>query len=115
MIGRWAIWGLGLFLGAMGYDVVAAESPVNAVEIAGRHAKLIRVLLADVVMPGMDGSQLARRICGIDPNVKVLFMSGYPADVIAQHGLLDRNTAFLAKPFTRNELAQKLCEVLDGG
>ncbi len=105
----------GLFLAAMGYDVVAAESPVNAVEIAGGHAKPIRVLLTDVIMPGMDGGQLARRVCGIDPNVKVLFMSGYPADVIAQHGLFDRNMAFIAKPFTRNELAQKLCEVLDGG
>ena len=64
-------------------------------------------------MPGMDGRQLAKRISAVKPGVKVLFMSGYTADVIAQRGVLDEDVQFLAKPFTRDDLARKVREVLE--
>jgi YesN/AraC family two-component response regulator len=70
--------------------------------------------LTDVVMPGMNGQQLAERILADQPAIKVLFMSGYPADVIAQRGVLERDMSFLPKPFLRADLACKLREMLDG-
>ncbi len=103
------------YLGSMGYGVITAESPEQALEIAGNKETPFQLLLTDVVMPGMDGRQLAQQICAIQPDVKVLLMSGYPADIIAQRGLLDKNTAFIEKPFERYELAVKLRSVLNGG
>ena len=82
-------------------------------QMAGKCAAPIHLLLTDVVMPGMDGKQLARRLNALKPSVRVLFMSGYTADVIARDGALERGTAFLAKPFTRIELASKGHEVLN--
>jgi two-component system, cell cycle sensor histidine kinase and response regulator CckA len=76
------------------------------------HEGGIQLLLTDVVMPGMDGKQLARRITALKPGIRVLYMSGYTADVIAQRGVLEQNTDFLQKPFTRLELATKVHEVL---
>ena len=64
-------------------------------------------------MPGIDWRQLAKRIDAINPGIKVLFMSGYTADVIAQHGVLDEGVQFLSKPFTRDDLACKVREVRD--
>ena len=63
---------------------------------------------------GMDGRQLAQRLGVVKPGVKVLFMSGYTADVIAQRGVLDEGVQFLSKPFTRDDLARKVREMLDG-
>ena len=70
------------------------------------------MLLTDVVMPGMSGKDTAELLKKLRPNLKVLFMSGYTADVIAQRGVLDRGLAFLHKPFSPVELAQKVREVL---
>ena len=103
----------GLFLGDLGYKVLTAETPGEALQMAGKCAAPIHLLLTDVVMPGMDGKQLARRLNALKPSVRVLFMSGYTADVIARDGALERGTAFLAKPFTRIELASKVHEVLN--
>ena len=64
-------------------------------------------------MPGMDGRQLAKRIRAVKPVIKVVFMSGYTADVIAQRGVLDEGVHFLSKPFTRNDLARKVREMLE--
>ncbi len=102
------------FLNSLGYAVLVAESPAAALELSEAHAGEITLLLTDVVLPGMDGRQLAKHMLTRRPAIKVLFTSGYPADVIAQRGVLEQNTAFLAKPFQRADLARKVREVLDG-
>jgi len=103
----------GLFLEALGYKVLAAATPAEALKLIDRHPGEIHVLLTDVVMPGMDGRQLAQRISALKPGVKVLFMSGYTSDVIAQRGVLDEGVQFLSKPFSRDDLARKVRAVLD--
>ncbi len=102
-----------LFLEALGYTVLVAETPGDALRLAERHPGDIDLLQTDVVMPGMDGRQLAQRLCAARPGVRVLFMSGYTADVIAQRGVLEQNQSFIAKPFTRHELAHKVRDVLE--
>lgn len=67
----------------------------------------------DVVMPEMDGRQLSEQIKKICPNLKVLFMSGYTANVIAHRGVLEEGIQFIAKPFSKNDLARKVREILD--
>jgi len=104
----------GAFLDALGYKVMLAETPGDALKLTDQHPGDIHVLLTDVVMPGMDGRQLAQRISAVKPGVKVLFMSGYTADVIAQRGVLDEGVQFLSKPFTRDDLARKMRAVLEG-
>ncbi|MCX6935064.1 MAG: PAS domain-containing protein, partial [Verrucomicrobia bacterium] len=103
----------GLFLKALGYKVLVAETPEEALKMVSQYSDDIHVLLTDVVMPGMDGRQLATRVIAVKPSVKVLFMSGYTADVIAKRGVLDEGVHFLAKPFTRGDLARKLHDVLE--
>jgi CheY-like chemotaxis protein len=103
-----------LFLEALGYNVLAAETPGEALQMVERHAGDIHLLLTDVVMPGMDGRQLAKRLEATKPGVKVLYMSGYTADVIAQRDVLDEGVQFLSKPFKRDDLARKVREVLEG-
>jgi FixJ family two-component response regulator len=63
-------------------------------------------------MPGQDGRHLADQLAGLKPGLKVLFMSGYTADVVALHGILDPEVRFIGKPFSRDELARKVHEVL---
>ncbi len=100
------------FLEGLGYHVLIAETPGEALQLIRKHGDQIRLMLTDVIMPGMDGKQLARRMGVLYPNIRVLFMSGYTSDVIAQRGVLDKNTNFLAKPFTRIDLAIKVHEML---
>jgi PAS domain S-box-containing protein len=100
------------FLKDLGYNVLAAETPTEALKLAKQTPDEIHLLLTDVVMPVMDGHQLAQQIEEIKPGVRILYMSGYTADVIAEHGVLDQNVAFIAKPFTRNDLASKLHSIL---
>ena len=101
------------FLDTLNYKVLVAETPDEALKLTDQHAGDIHVLLTDVVMAGMDGQQLAQRIMAVKPGIKVLFMSAYTSDVIARHGVLNEGVQFLAKPFTRDALARKLCEILD--
>jgi YesN/AraC family two-component response regulator len=68
--------------------------------------------LTDVVMPGMNGRDLARQVAALHPTVKTLFMSGYTANVIAHHGVLDTGVHFLEKPFSKKDLATKIREAL---
>lgn len=95
-----------------GYDVLAASSAEPALALAASHRGPIDLLVSDVVMPGMDGRALAGRILEARPDVKVLFLSGYPADFIARQGGLEEGAAFLSKPFTPRALAAKVKEVL---
>jgi PAS domain S-box-containing protein len=96
-----------------GYTVLLAGSAAEAERISEQHGTKLQLMLTDVVMPGMSGRDLARRIAKSAPHVRVLFMSGYTDNFIAQGGTLEPGIAFLQKPFTPAALAQKLREVLD--
>lgn len=102
-----------LFLKDLGYNVLTTETSKEALALAEQHPGDIQLLLTDVVMPEMNGRQLSEKVLAVKPDMRVLFMSGYTADMIAQRGVLDQNVAFLAKPFTRNELARKVRDVLN--
>lgn len=91
-----------------GYQVVAAKTPDEAICLAQEHAGEIHLLMTDVVMPEMNGRDLAENILSIHPNLKCLFMSGYTADVIAHHGVLDKSVNFIQKPFSRDQLGAKV-------
>jgi CheY-like chemotaxis protein len=97
-----------------GYTVMAVGSGGEALATARAHRGRIDLLLTDVVMPGMNGRELHDALKKLRPEVRVLFMSGYAASIIAQHGVLDRHTAFLQKPFTVESLTLKVRQMLDG-
>jgi nitrogen-specific signal transduction histidine kinase len=96
-----------------GYRVLAASTPGEAIRLAEGHIGEIHLLMTDVVMPEMNGRELARKLLSLYPRVKRLFMSGYTADVIAHHGVLDDGVQFIQKPFTSDALTAKVREVLD--
>ena len=96
-----------------GYSVIAVDSATEAEQIAVRGSREIHLLLTDVVMAGVSGRELARRITARRPKTRVLFMSGYTDSVIASGGVLAPGVAFLQKPFTPRALTQKVREVLD--
>jgi signal transduction histidine kinase/CheY-like chemotaxis protein len=99
-------------LKSCGYTVLSSADAEAALELAGRYSNSIHLLVTDVVLPGMNGRELARRLKAIRPAMQVLFMSGYNQDVVAEHGILEPGTAYLAKPFTPGELAAKVRELL---
>jgi len=97
----------------LGYVVMIASTPGEALCIARDHAAEIQMLITDVVMPEMNGRDLANLIGDIKPGLKCLFISGYTANVIAHHGILDPGIHFIQKPFSMEHLAAKVREVLD--
>jgi len=97
----------------LGYTVLQASNGDEAIALAREHVKRIDLLLTDVVMPGMNGRELAERLVVLHPETKVLFTSGYTDDAIVHHGVLDEGVAFIGKPYTLSELANKIREVLD--
>ncbi|MBU3937153.1 MAG: PAS domain S-box protein, partial [Proteobacteria bacterium] len=101
-----------LMLEKLGYRVIAASTPHEALGVAEEHAGEIHLLLTDVVMPGMNGCDLAERMQTRNPRLKILFMSGYTANVIAHRGVLGEGTNFIQKPFSMNDLAVKVREAL---
>jgi PAS domain S-box-containing protein len=101
------------FLEKQGYRVVEAADGAAAMQIAVAHEGVIHLLLTDVIMPGMNGRELAQRISEIRPNVKVLYMSGYTENVIGSNGTLDAGVRLLQKPFSLRDLKSKVREVLD--
>jgi len=102
-------------LAAQGYKVICANGPKRAEEIAEERSKEIDMVLTDVIMPTMSGRELVRRLTERNPKLRVLYMSGYTDNVIAQGGVLEEGLAFLQKPFTPRALSQKVREVLDAG
>ena len=96
-----------------GYTVQAAATPGEAIRLAREHVGEIHLLMTDVVMPEMNGRDLAKNLLSLYPNLKRLFMSGYTADVIAHHGVLDEGVQFIQKPFSVQTLAVKVRGVLD--
>jgi len=102
-----------MVLSRRGYSVLEALNPADAERLAGSHRSEIHLLLTDVVMPGMSGHELANRLTARHGNLRVLYMSGYTDNVIAEDGTLEEGVAFLQKPFTPQVLAQKVRETLD--
>jgi PAS domain S-box-containing protein len=100
-------------LSQQGYRVLEAADPGSALRMCEENEGQIDMLLTDVVMPQMNGRELARQVAGIRPGLKILFVSGYTDTVIAQHGVSALDGAFLQKPFTPESLARKVREVLD--
>ena len=100
-----------LMLEANGYAVLTAADAGEAAGLCAAHA--IDLLLTDVVMPGVNGSDLARRLTALAPAMRVLFMSGYSDEAVHRHGELSGSEAFLEKPFTERGLTRKVREVLD--
>lgn len=95
-----------------GYKVLEAEDGAAALQLATHHTGIIDLLLTDVVMPGMNGRELARRIALLRPDTKILFMSGYTENVIDRNGTIDPGVELLQKPFSMSELVSKVREVL---
>jgi PAS domain S-box-containing protein len=100
-------------LESLNYKVLDATGPKEALRLAENHAGKIRLLLTDVVMPEMNGRELADRLSAEYPDIKHLFMSGYTADVIASQGVLEKGTHFIQKPLSIHELAAKLRQILE--
>ena len=96
----------------LGYKVLAVNGADHALRLAGEYGGNIDLLLTDVVMPGMNGRELARRIVAIKPGVKCLYMSGYAAELIARQGFLEEGIQFISKPFSLADLAGKIRETL---
>ena len=96
-----------------GFDVVAASTPAEAIAAADERRNAIDLLLTDVMMPGMNGRQLAELLLARRPLLRVLFMSGYAEDVLATNVGLVPGAAFLGKPFKPKALVSKVREVLD--
>jgi PAS domain S-box-containing protein len=101
------------FLEKQGYKVVEAADGAVAMQIAVAHEGVIHLLLTDVIMPGMNGRELAQRISEIRPNIKILYMSGYTENVVGHNGMLDAGVRLLQKPFNLRDLKSKVREVLD--
>lgn len=99
-------------LEASGYRVLIAGSPGEALAIAEETSISIQLLLTDVIMPEMNGKSLSERLRSLNPELRVLYMSGYTADVIANKGVLDEEVNFVQKPFTWNDLAIKVSQSL---
>ncbi|MBN2311623.1 MAG: transporter substrate-binding domain-containing protein [Candidatus Hydrogenedentes bacterium] len=96
-----------------GYAVLTASTPGEALRLAEEHAGDIRLFITDVVMPEMNGRELADRIHEVRPEARFIFMSGYTPDVIVHRGVLDDGTNFIQKPFTISDLAIRARQVLD--
>ena len=101
-----------MMLTKLGYTVLTACTPGEIIRLAGEHAGEIHLLMTDVVMPEMNGRDLAGNLLSRYPHIRHLFMSGYTADVIAHNGILDDGVNFIQKPFSMKELAAKVREAL---
>lgn len=100
-------------LKALGYNILEAKDVNDAIEIAKSYEKNIQLLVTDVVMPKMNGRELARKVKKLHPEASVLFISGYTDDIISRHGILEEDVYFLGKPFSPSALAQKVRQSLE--
>ncbi len=97
----------------LGYTILSATIPSEALRLAEEHIGEIHLLLTDVIMPEMNGRDLAHQLTTLYPDMKHLFMSGYTAEVITHQGILDEGVNFIQKPLSKNDLAAKVRKVLD--
>ncbi len=98
-----------------GYRVLVTDTGDNALTIFNKNDPPIDLLLTDVVAPGMSGPMLADQLKRIRPGLRVLFMSGYDQSQVVQRYVVERGFALLVKPFTMEQLEQKVSEILAGG
>ncbi len=96
-----------------GYTVLSAKTPKEALALVETHPADIHLLITDVVMPEMNGKELADKIVHLKPAIKIMYMSGYTSDIIIHRGVLQENVHFLQKPFTIDSITTKVREVLD--
>jgi len=104
---------IGRVLQTCGYEVMEAAHGEEAIQLAGTHRGTIHLLVSDLVLPGISGRRLAERLGASKPGIKLLYISGYTADAVIRHGVLESETSFLQKPFSPGALACKVREVLD--
>ena len=97
-----------------GYAILDAANGESAVRTATGHDAQIHLLVTDVVMTGISGPSLAKSLLASRPQMKVLFMSGYTSELVAERSVLDRDISLLEKPFTREALLRKVRATLDG-
>ena len=110
-----AILSLGKYiLEQHGYTVLTADSPTMAIKLISNYSSPVHLLITDVVMPQMNGKMLRDQLVAMRPDLKVIYMSGYPAEVIAHHGIIDEGVEFIQKPFTEAGLTVLIRKVLDG-
>ncbi|MEI6032946.1 MAG: CHASE domain-containing protein [Verrucomicrobiae bacterium] len=102
-----------VILERLGYTVLAAGSPGGAIRAAASHTERICLLMTDVIMPEMNGRELAKTLLASYPHLKCLFMSGYTSNVITPHGIMDPGMRFIQKPFSMGDLSAKIRETLD--
>lgn len=100
-------------LETLGYEVLAADGPEAALALLEKNDKEIGLLLTDVIMPDMNGRELAEKVQEKFPQIRVLFMSGYTSDVIAHRGIIEAGVNFISKPFSLQTLAEKVKAVLE--
>jgi two-component system cell cycle sensor histidine kinase/response regulator CckA len=98
-----------------GYRVLACPEGAAALAVAASFRGPIHLLLTDLVMPGMNGWELAARLEDMRPGIRILFTSGHPSDVMSRHGLLEPGLRFIPKPYTPHTLAARIRAVLDAG
>jgi PAS domain S-box-containing protein len=103
----------GKMLNSLGYKVLPAASPANAIKIVEEDLKEFDLLITDVIMPEMNGRMLSEHLQIKKPDLKTLFMSGYTANVIANRGILEEGVCFIQKPLSKKELSIKVREILD--
>jgi CheY-like chemotaxis protein len=100
-------------LESYGYTVLHASTPDRAIKSLQDHGARVDLLLTDVVMPVMNGRELAAQLRRLDPGLRVLYMSGYSSDVVAERGLLPADVSLITKPFSPTALAARVREILD--
>jgi two-component system, cell cycle sensor histidine kinase and response regulator CckA len=102
-----------MMLAELGYNVIEARNGIEALAFADKYKDQIDLLMTDIVLPGMNGRELAERLIKIRPEIKTLFTSGYTEDVIVHHGVIDARINFIGKPYSLQPLAKKLRDILD--
>lgn len=102
-----------LNLESLGYEVLAAETAAEALELLEEHRRRIDLLVTDVIMPEMNGRALFEKARTIIPDLECLYVSGYPADIIGRRGIIPEEVHFLAKPYTRNQLKDRIDAILN--
>ena len=101
-------------LEGLGYRILLAANPAEAKSVAEAETQPVDLLLTDMVMPGGNGRELYEALAATQPDLKVLFMSGYSEEAIVHHGVLDQGIAFIQKPFDAQTLAARVRQALDG-
>ncbi len=104
-----------MMLERWGYKILAASTPEAAIELAAQHQGEIHLLITDVILPGMNGRELANRLMALNPAMKCMFMSGYTSDIIDSHGVFDSGVFFIQKPFNMEDLTSQVRKALDSG